>query len=291
MVRTRGRMNTTSHSTVLSALNHQAQRFHHRLDVLPENRHYSWAIDETGTLETSRLLRISDIEIEQQEISEINCIQIPKEMLQDHGYAPPMKTEGVVRLIYENVNGFCNCLSGNTKIERAKEINDELEIDIAAYCEHKLNMSHKKNVNSFNRLFKGREAAIHSILKHNVHENVGQVQQGGTSLHLIGHLMEQIDHNKSGKDDSGLGCWSVMKLQGDGVRTRVVCRYNPCGNSKLNSGTMYKQHKRYLVMHQKDLACPRKKFHDDLISQLKKWRNEGDHLVVCLAANEDIYQT
>ncbi len=132
-------------------------------------------------------------------------------------------------------------------------------------------MKHKKNINGFNRLFKGGEAAIQTIVAHNVHENIGQVQQGGTSLLLFGHLTEQIDYNKSGKDDLGLSRWTVLTLQGDGVRTRVVCGYNPCGNAKLNSGTSYQQHKRYLVTQRKDLTCPRKKFHDDLMGQLKKW--------------------
>ena len=127
-------------------------------------------------------------------------------------------------------------------------------------------------------------------MAHNVHENIGRVQQGGTSLLLFGHLTEHLDHNESGKDDTGLGCWRVMTLQGDGVRTRVVCGYNPCGNAKLNSGTSYQQHRRFLVTQLKDLTCPRKRFHDDLMSQLEKWREEGDRLVVCLDANEDIYK-
>ena len=71
---------------------------------------------------------------------------------------------------------------------------------------------------------------------YNVHENIGQTQQGGTSLLLFGHLTEQLDHNKSGKDDTGLGRWLVTTLQGDGVRTIIVCgysKYNPCGICKL----------------------------------------------------------
>jgi hypothetical protein len=90
-------------------------------------------------------------------------------------------------------------------------------------------------------------------------------------------------------DPSGLGCWTVMMLQGDGVWTCIVCGYNPCGNNKLNSGTSYQQQKRYLVTVWKDLTCPRKKFHDDLIAQLKKWRDEGGRLVVCMDANKNIY--
>lgn len=32
------------------------------------------------------------------------------------------------------------------------------------------------------------------------------------------------------------------------------------------------------------------KFREDLIKQLRKWRSEGDRLIVCLDANEDIYR-
>jgi hypothetical protein len=163
-------------------------------------------------------------------------------------------------------------------------------VDIAAYCEHQLNMRHKKNENGFNELFKGGEAAVQSIVSHNVHENIGRTQQGGTSLLLFGPLTKQLDHNESGKDDTGLGCWSVMTLQRDGVCTRVVCGYNPCGNGKLNSSVTYQQHRQYWVMQKKDLTCPRKKFHDDLVLQLEKWRKNWDRLVVCLDANEDIYK-
>jgi hypothetical protein len=156
-------------------------------------------------------------------------------------------------------------------VDRAREIHDDLEVDIAAYCEHKLNMKHKKNCNGFNQLFKGGKAAVQSIVAHNVHKNIGWIQQRGTSLLLFGHLMEQLDHNESGKDDTELGCWLVMTLQGDGVWTRMVCGYNPCGNAKLNSGTSYQQHRQFLVTHWKDLTCPRKQFHDNLMIQLDKW--------------------
>ncbi len=128
------------------------------------------------------------------------------------------------------------------------------------------------------------------MVAHNIHENAGRVQQGGTSLLLFGHLTEQVDHDETGKDTSGLGRWTVITLKGDGVPTRVVCGYNPCGNGKLNSGTTYQQQRRYFITKKKDLTCPRKKFHDDLMQQLEKWRTNGDRLIVCMDANEDIYK-
>jgi hypothetical protein len=151
-------------------------------------------------------------------------------------------------------------------------------------------MKHKKNYNGFNQLFKGGEATVLSVVAHNVHENIGRTQQGGTSLLLFGNLTEQLDHDESGKDDTGLGRWLVMTLKGAGVCTRIVCGYNPCGSGKLNRGTTYQQHWRFWVMQRKDLTCLRKHFHDDLVAQLIKWHEEGDRLVVCLDANKDIYK-
>jgi hypothetical protein len=236
-----GRMNGTKHETVLQVLTQRAERFRSRLGRPgQEGLGHAWAIDETGTIETNGLVT-GDSETEQLEISEANKITIPEEILQVRGFAPPKKGEGTVCLIYENVNGFSNRLSGNAKVERARQIHDELEVDMEAYCEQRLNMRHKKNVNGFNQLFKGGEAAVKLVVAHNVHENVGRVQQGGTSLLLFGHLTEQVDHDETGKDTSGLGRWTVMTLKGDGMRTRVVCGYNPCGNGKLNSGTTYQQ--------------------------------------------------
>jgi hypothetical protein len=201
----------------------------------------------------------------------------------------PKKAEGTVWLIYENVNGLSNRLYGNKKVEQMKEIHDKMEADIAAYYEHKLNLCHQKNTHGFNQLFRGEEAAIQTIAAHNVHENVSQIQQGGASLLLFGHLTEQLDFKKSGKDPTGLGRWTVMTLQGEGAQTWIVCGYNPCSNSRLNSGTSYQQQRRFFVTEKGDLSCPRKKFLEDLTGLLNQWRDEGDRIVVWMDANENIY--
>ena len=283
-------MNGTKHETVLQILTQRARRFHNGTGGSGQEVHgNSWTIDETGTLNISTL-GTNENEEEQLENNEINNIIIPEEVLCVHGFTPPKKAEGTVRLIYEILNGLSNRLCGNHKVERARQIHDDLEVDLVAYCEHQLNMRHKKNTNGFNQLFKGGESAIQSVVAHNIHKNVGRIQQGGTSVLLFGHLTEQLDHDETGKDATGLGRWSVMTLKGDGVHTRIVCGYNPCGSGKLNSGTTYQQQRRYFITKEKDLTCPRKRFHDDLIRQLEKWRLEGDRLIVCIDANEDIYR-
>jgi hypothetical protein len=43
------------------------------------------------------------------------------------------------------------------------------------------------------------------VVAHNVHKNIGRVQEGGTSLLLFGSLTEQLNHDQTGKDETGLG--------------------------------------------------------------------------------------
>ena len=107
---------------------------------------------------------------EQCEMEEIK--RVTDEVLKVHGVATRKKVEGVTRVIYENPNGFNSLVTCNEKLEKAKEIIDELEADVVSYSEHRLNCKHKDNRNGFSQIFRGREANILSIAAHNVHENV-----------------------------------------------------------------------------------------------------------------------
>jgi hypothetical protein len=184
-------------------------------------------------------------------------------------------------------------MADNEKLEKAREIIDDLEADIVCYNEHRLNLRHKQNRNGFSQLFRGGETEIRTVAAHNVHESkeAGRVQEGGTAMMLYGPLIEQYDFEESGKDDTGLGWIVNMTFRGaNGLRTRVVCGYNPCYNNKQESKTSYQQQRRYFITKEKDLTCPRARFWEDLVALLTKWRMEGDRLVVCLDANEDIYK-
>ena len=74
----------------------------------------------------------------------------------------------------------------------------------------------------------------------------------------------------------------------EGHTTQVVCGYNHCYNKKQGTNTVYQQQRRYLITKEKDLTCPRTRFRQDLVEQLKKWRADGDQLIVYLDANEHI---
>jgi hypothetical protein len=211
-------MGTTKHITVLSALEKRALRYRRngKYQVDKDDILYENALDETGTVETAALTDsdADSLGTETTTISEqlegMGIRGITDDLLRVYGVAPGKKGDGVTRLIYENANGFSSIISDNEKLEKAKEIIDELEADLVAYSEHKLNCRHKDDSNGFSQMFKGGKAEIRSIAAHNVHENISRVQEGGTSMLLYGPLVEQYDFEHSGRDDSGLGRWVVL---------------------------------------------------------------------------------
>ena len=66
-------------------------------------------------------------------------------------------------------------------------VNSWSDIDCLLYCEHRLNLRHKENVNDFKQMFQ-REIACTAVAAHNVHEwqQAGRVQEGGTGAICFG---------------------------------------------------------------------------------------------------------
>jgi len=58
--------------------------------------------------------------VELQEKVRVEELGISDEVLKVHGTAPATKGEGVIRLIYENANGFSNRLSDNEISQKSK---------------------------------------------------------------------------------------------------------------------------------------------------------------------------
>ena len=74
-------------------------------------------------------------------------------LLQMQGIAPNSKQDGIFRVLCKNANGFNNRISGNQKIAKVLDIKEDLDIDCLLYCEHRLNLRHKENVNNFKKMF------------------------------------------------------------------------------------------------------------------------------------------
>ncbi len=212
-------------------------------------------------------------------------------LLDVHGLPPGQKRDGVTRVMYKNLNGLQSMLSKNDKLNKARQVINDLQADVVCYNEHHQNLKHKANRNGFCQMFNRGETELRAIAAHNVNKDVGKLQEGGTAMLVFGVLIEQFDPEGLGQDDLGLGRWTFMKFTGgDGVVTRVICGYSPCSNKKKDSGTVYQQHRRHIINKLNVLMCPRERFCKDLLQQMKQWRAEGEHLVLCLDANENMYR-
>ncbi len=210
-------------------------------------------------------------------------------LFQVQGNYPSTKSEGICRVVYENVNGLQPRIHNNPKLMKLCDIIDELEADIVGMCEHRINFAHKKVVNGPRQLFQ-REAHLVTIAGYNKNENVAQIQEGGTLMLATDEITQFHRASDSNHDPTGLGRWVSMLFAGQhGKATRVITAYNPCRNSKQDSGTTYQQHRRYLVRHHQSLECPRKRFLDDLTHQLAIWRAAGESIILCMDANQDVY--
>ena len=68
-------------------------------------------------------------------------------LIKVNGVALRKKEDGIVCLMYENLNGLNSTLSGNDKLEKSRQIIDVMEADVVTCCEHRQNLRHKQNKN------------------------------------------------------------------------------------------------------------------------------------------------
>jgi hypothetical protein len=74
--------------------------------------------------------------------------------------------------------------------------------------------------------------------------------------------------------------------QGWSVVTTLATIQNPKVAHHINNT----EDRRDVISKKGDLTCPRIKFREDLVTQLKKWREDGNRLIGCLDANKHIYK-
>ena len=282
-----GSLPTTRHTQVVEAITQRKSR---------HTRHANFGggetIDETGTVDVTAVLASEQQEREARLLERRECGGVHKSLVETHGVRVGTKQEGVCRLMYENINGLLPHITGNPRLEKAKKLIDELQPDIVAYNEVRINWKHRQVVHGMGKMFQGGGTEVRAVTAHNVHENIGKKQEGGTALLAYGWILDHLDSGEVQRDESNLGRWVVMTFRGaNELKTRVLCGYNPCYNSsKVPNGTVYQQQARHLITERKNMTCPRTQFRKDLHELLTEWRTAGDRIIVCLDANENIYK-
>ena len=92
----------------------------------------------------------------------------------------------------------------------------------------------------------------------------------------------------SGADETGLGRWSWLQLEGhNNRRIQVISAYNPCRTNTFQFATVYSQQKRSFLSRFQDV-CPRRQFRIDLCAQYQRWINNGEHIILLIDCNENL---
>lgn len=116
---------------MLDALAKRALRFRKDGQVVidPDEKLFEEAIDETGTVvqeSGSDLNPDSGEEVISKSMAKIleqeEIVNVSDELLRVHGVPPQKKKEGCMRFIYENPDGINNRISGNEKLEKARDL-------------------------------------------------------------------------------------------------------------------------------------------------------------------------
>ncbi|KAL3788945.1 hypothetical protein HJC23_000229 [Cyclotella cryptica] len=202
------------------------------------------------------------------------------------GYMPSRKSSGWVRLMFENWNSL-GVFTQGWKIDRINQLIRDLQVDIVAGCECQCNWDFVPPRRQFLQLLSPGSSTV-GVASHNSTETINRDQMGGTAIAAVGRLSDVV--TEVGSDNTGLARWSWIRIGATTRSTRVVCGYLPCKPGKAARGhTVWEQHCRYFQARG-DFRCPSAIFVDDLAMQLATWRSNGEEIILCIDANQDVYR-
>ena len=221
---------------------------------------------------------------EKREVNKIiNGEQQNQELVGDKDMAKP---DGTFRLKLSNYNNLAPWNSDGWKIQKEKRLLDRGRIDISCGTEVGCDFRHVSESKQLEKLFQSTET-LKITNAYNMHDNVTRSQAGGVTTMTFGHAADAV--TDTGYDPWKLGRWSWQLLKGkENHRTRIITAYQPVSQSseeKLKA--VYNQHRRHFGS--KGIkGCPRDLFRKQLISEMKKWRKDGERLILAMDANDDI---
>jgi hypothetical protein len=140
-----GLLNVMQHQSVLTVLDQWARRYQESqsYEEFEDERLLDEAINEMGTVAAPSVEDAGEQRrtAEQEVSKEIRGVL--EYLLNVHGLPPGWKGEGVTRVIYENLNGLQSALSKNEKLDKARQVINDLQADVVWYNDYHQNLKHK----------------------------------------------------------------------------------------------------------------------------------------------------
>jgi len=206
---------------------------------------------------------------------------------QQYGASHKQKQDDSIRVWFTNPCGIGIDPKSLKSHGSFRFVKSKSKADIIGLAETNVNWSLLKNSCSLYSRVKENWRNFRTVTSHNVTEQMGKCQRGGTCMYVVGQTAYRV--HSTGKDRRGLGRWSWIQVQGkDKHYTRVYTAYRTGQkptSSKLT--TTYDQQMRY-IRKKKMNTQPRTLFDSDIIKEFKKIIKDGIQIVLMIDANEDI---
>ena len=195
------------------------------------------------------------------------------------------KDDSTIRLLCLNVNGL-GTTKGKAKNSLLQQFLLKYEFTIMALQETNVNWTQLHTSDSWNeRTIGWWEGGHRTVHAYNEHDMVPQLTQPGGCL-LAATKKPKLLVIDQGKDFRGLGRWAWLRFRGHHQHTtRVILAYR-CGYI-AGENTVFSQQRRFFDFL-KDGRHPRNIMVDDLLSEITKWQEEGDRIILMIDANEHV---
>lgn len=196
-----------------------------------------------------------------------------------------VKHEHTNRLVYTNINScqktekFTNCM----------QVCKDFKCDIIAFGETKANGKRKDLIEKFKAIARNKFEHVAITPSRNRATASGTFQAGGTLIASTGHWKGRaIQHIH---DPRKLGRWSGQKFRLKNDRYMVVISaYRVCKQSSRSAGPDTALSQQHTLLREDGFTNPnpRKQFIDDMIEDIKKWKDKKTEIVLMLDANEAV---
>jgi len=185
-----------------------------------------------------------------------------------------------------NIGGFLAIAGHNDKVLDVKSFLVAHNLDIFGRCKSNLNWQALPDHIQLQEWFRSADGC-RTFHAHNLHENFGSFQYGGTFWIAAGHATTQISALEC--DPSKLGCWVSCSLMSClGKKLIIIFTYRPCANTANWIRSVVAQH-RWFFATTNHYCCLRDAFLSDLGTFIHTHQDAGDSIILLGDMNGNIH--
>jgi exonuclease III len=197
------------------------------------------------------------------------------------------KALSTFRYCFVNINGL-PAAAHKEKHDRITTTIEKQKIDILGLAEININFKQTGPTNQWKDRFKKLRTNSHSAT--NIHTTAKEKQVFGGTAYLTSKSTSNRVEAK-GEDPQGLGRWTWALLSGRrGIKARIISGYRPVKDQSNKTATVFSQHEQYFY-DQGAARNPRQAFLDDLGDQIKKWKADGNLIILGLDLNDNAWNS